>query len=414
MGILHNVTKAWLGFVVLALSAGADAKSDLTFWESPLNNKLNSIEVSEIAQDGSGALWFATQEGLTRQRGDSVEIFTAANASNGGLQKGEVKDLAVSSRGHLWVLTRSIQVFDPESQRFKSPLRLAHDLNPNSIAFDSFGRLWIGFEDSVAIYKPGFQQLEFIQVPESNLSVYGGKLRASPMVKLLPYDDSMIGISSEGIFEFRIETNDKPQARSLITLSSADSTIVVSTAALLEDSLFVGTIYDGLIVLNLNDNSVTRINEGPENDDLPSDLITAALSDSSGVWLGTQNGLVFTDDGGRTFQYFGDSFTGLPSSWIVGLFKSSDGSYWVGTREGLAQGVKTQFDAFNATNSNLSHNHVNSVHQDDSGTIWVGTQNGLNRLKPGETNFSWLNSTTEPILGNSNWRERLISSVPSP
>ena len=175
----------------------------------------------------------------------------------------------------------------------------------------------------------------------------------------------------------------------------------MSTAALLEDSLFVGTIYDGLIVLNLNDNSVTRINEGPENDDLPSDLITAALSDSSGVWLGTQNGLVFTDDGGRTFQYFGDSFTGLPSSWIVGLFKSSDGSYWVGTREGLAQGVKTQFDAFNATNSNLSHNHVNSVHQDDSGTIWVGTQNGLNRLKPGETNFSWLNSTTEPILGSN-------------
>ena len=98
------------------------------------------------------------------------------------------------------------------------------------------------------------------------------------------------------------------------------------------------------------------------------------LSDDSGVWLGTQNGLVLTEDGGRTFQYYGDTFTGLPSNWIVGLYKSSDGSYWVGTRAGLAQGAQTQFDAFNATNSNLSHNHVNAVHQTSDGTILVGTQ----------------------------------------
>ena len=98
MGILHNVTKAWLGFVVLALSAGAEAKSDLTFWESPLNNKLNSIEVSEIAQDGSGALWFATQR-VSRAKEVIALKFSLPQTPQMAACKREVKDLAVSSRG---------------------------------------------------------------------------------------------------------------------------------------------------------------------------------------------------------------------------------------------------------------------------------------------------------------------------
>ena len=87
IGSAHKWYPKLVGVVLLAFCVSAQARTDVTFWESPVNSKLNSIEVSEIAQDGSGALWFATQEGLTRQRGEAVDIFTAANTSVGGLKR---------------------------------------------------------------------------------------------------------------------------------------------------------------------------------------------------------------------------------------------------------------------------------------------------------------------------------------
>ena len=400
-GWAHSRMIRPVGFLLLAFCAFAQARTDVTFWESPLNAELNSIEVSHMAQDGSGAVWFATQEGLTRQRGEDVDIFTSANSADGGLSPGVVKALAVAPDGKLWVLSRSLQVFNPETQRFQTPVNLPPDQKLNTIAFDPEGRLWIALEDSVALYRPGLGIPETFELPETN--VRGSKLtrRATPITELLPFGNTMVGVNSEAIFEFEVADNGKVEIEESVKLSSDNSPVIVSAAAIHEGSVFVGTISDGLIVANLSTRTATRIFEGPNSEDLPTNLLTSALSDESGVWLGTQNGLVFTDNGGRTFQYYGETFSGLASSWIVGLFKSSDGSYWVGTRAGLAQGARTQFDAFNATNSKLSNNFVYAVHQSDDGSIWVGTQDGLNRLEPGDSEFSWINTNTHPVMASS-------------
>ena len=395
--VSHRFKVKLAGVILLAFCVSAQARTDVTFWESPVNSKLNSIEVSEIVQDGSGAIWFATQEGLTRQRGEDVDIFTAANLEEGGLKPGRISALAVSPSGHLWVLTRSLQVFNPETQSFGTPIQISDELNLNSIAFDIENRLWMGLEGAIALYRPGLGEPEVIKLPSGMILKSGDKIQATSIVALLPFGDAMIGINSEAAFQFRVEGSGRVEITELATLSIENSPVVVSTADLHENSLFIGTISDGLIIVDLDNDSITRVQEGSDNDDLPSNLITSLLSTDNGVWLGTQNGLVFTEDQGRTFQYYGETFTGLPSNWIVGLFQSSDGSYWVGTRAGLAQGARTQFDAFNPTNSNLSHNHVNAVHQATDGTIWVGTQDGLNKLLPGESSFRWLNSSSESI-----------------
>ena len=390
-------SKTLTGLFLLAFFTSADASTDVTFWESPVNSKLNSIEVDEIVQDGSGAIWFATQEGLTRQRGEDVDIFTAANAAEGGLRQGKVRSLAVSKVGHLWVLTRNLQVFNPESESFEVPKELDYEIESNAIAFDAENRLWIGLEDSVGLYRPGLGQHQIIDLPENYILEQGKRLRARPIIKLIPYGEGMLGINSEAVFEFKVSNKGTVEITERAKLTN-DELVIANSGAIYNGTIYIGTISNGLITVDLNTNFVSRITEGPNYNDLPTNLITAALSDERGVWLGTQNGLVFTEDGGRSFQYYGETFTGLPSNWIVGLFKSSDGSYWVGTRAGLAQGARTQFNAFNPTNSNLSHNHVNAVHQMENGSIWVGTQDGLNELKPGENNFRWINSNSEKEL----------------
>ena len=156
MGIAlsHHLVTKLVGVFLLAVCVAAQARTDVTFWESPVNSKLNSIEVSEIVQDGSGAIWFATQEGLTRQRGEDVDIFTAANLEEGGLKPGRISALAVSPTGHLWVLTRSLQVFNPKTQSFDTPIELPDGIKPISLAFDSEERLWMGLEGEIALYRP--------------------------------------------------------------------------------------------------------------------------------------------------------------------------------------------------------------------------------------------------------------------
>ena len=400
MGIAlsHHLVTKLVGVFLLAVCVAAQARTDVTFWESPVNSKLNSIEVSEIVQDGSGAIWFATQEGLTRQRGEDVDIFTAANLEEGGLKPGRISALAVSPTGHLWVLTRSLQVFNPKTQSFDTPIELPDGIKPISLAFDSEERLWMGLEGEIALYRPELGEPEVIELTSKMVLRSGDVVRATSVVALLPLDDAMIAVNSEAVLELRIDGNGQIQISELASLSTDNSPVVVSTATIQNNTVYIGTISDGLIVVDLDNGGVNRILEGSGYDDLPSNLVTSVLGTDDGVWLGTQNGLVFTEDQGRTFQYYGDTFTGLPSNWIVGLFQSSDGSYWVGTRAGLAQGARTQFDAFNPTNSNLSHSHVNAVHQTNDGTIWVGTQDGLNKLAPGDNSFRWLNSSSEATL----------------
>ena len=96
----------------LTLCYAVFASTDVSFWNSNVNNRLNQIEVRDVIQDGSGAIWFATQEGLTRYNGVRVSLFNAANSDSGGIESGEVRDLAVSQDVHLWVFTKHIQTFN--------------------------------------------------------------------------------------------------------------------------------------------------------------------------------------------------------------------------------------------------------------------------------------------------------------
>ena len=374
--------------------------TDVSFWNSGVNNRLNQIEVRFVAQDGSGALWFATQEGLTRYNGVRADTFSAANATSGGLQPGEVKALSVSPSGTLWVLSNSIQSFDAATQSFEVLNGLAEGTKASSLAVDKEGLLWIGMDGSIALYRPSTRSLDVIKLPDNQIPGQIGAQRATPIISLIATHNGVIGVNSNTIYEFRKTQNGAILTTPIANLRKSISSGVIASV-IAKDKLYIGTALDGVVVLDLKSRELKTLKQGPGDNDLPSDTITAMMTDDEGIWIGTPNGLVYTEDSGRSFQHYTAFSSGLPSNWIVGLHKSNDGSYWVGTRQGLAQGARTQFDSFNTTNSRLSHNHINAVHQDQNGNLWVGTQDGLNRLAPGATQFEWLNSVNTPNLGSN-------------
>ena len=396
MNFLKAFTKSvCLG--TLTLCYPVSASTDVSFWNSNVNNRLNQIEVRDAIQDGSGAIWFATQEGLTRYNGVGVSLYNAANSDSGGLQSGEVRDLAISPEGTLWVLTNDIQTFDPRTQSFQPVVALNTLSSPNALNIDSDGLLWIGLDGAVGLFRPSTRSIETVKLPDFLLPGQNEPSRTSRVERLISLNDRILGVNSRGVFDFRKGASGEILITPLANLTNDVSSAVI-TAEVFGSSLFIGTGLDGVIRLDLDTREITKIKQGPRDNDLPSDTITAMMTDDEGLWIGTPNGLVYTEDNGRSFQHYTAFSSGLPSNWIVGLHKSSDGSYWVGTRQGLAQGARTQFDSFNTTNSRLSHNHINAVHQDSSGNLWVGTQDGLNRLAPGATQFEWFNSVNTPNL----------------
>ena len=392
-----------VGVALLASCFLAMAKTDVTFWNSVVNNRLNQIEVHQVAQDGSGALWFATQEGLTRYNGVTVDTFTAANATEGGLQTGEIKALAVSPVGELWVLTQSIQVFRSATQKFEVVEDLAEELTPRSMSFNDDGLLWIGLDRAVGLYRPGLSELLIFDLPaESDADGFSATDRwVTPVVQIITHGSSVFAINSDAVYRFEQNGEGHFSSEVIFNFATFESNVIVNSAVISQDLLLIGTVSFGLLEIDLNSRRVRRIVEGASETDLPSNTITTIFAEDDGIWVGTQNGLVFTVDGGRTFEHYNAFSSGLPGNWIVGFFKSSDGSYWVGTREGLAQGARTQFDSYNRTNSNLSHDHVNAVCETTDGSIWVGTQDGLNRLRPGNASFEWYNSQKNKAFGSN-------------
>ena len=62
------------------------------------------------------------------------------------------------------------------------------------------------------------------------------------------------------------------------------------------------------------------------------------------------------------------------------LFRSSDGSLWIGTVRGLLHLYHGRIDRFSAADG-LSGNLVTSIFEDREGTVWVSTSTGLDRFR---------------------------------
>ncbi len=62
------------------------------------------------------------------------------------------------------------------------------------------------------------------------------------------------------------------------------------------------------------------------------------------------------------------------------LFRSRDGSLWIGTMQGLLHIHQGRLDGFSATDG-LSGNFIRGIFEDREGNVWVCTENGLDRFR---------------------------------
>ena len=111
-------------------------------------------------------------------------------------------------------------------------------------------------------------------------------------------------------------------------------------------------------------------------DGLPSDLVIRMEEDPQGRICLATLGDGLVRFDGRRFETF-TTADGLPSDTLLALMAARSGTLWVGTMAGLAAFDGASFRAF-TTADGLSDNEIWRIAEDPGGKIWVNTRWGVN------------------------------------
>ncbi|PCK07810.1 MAG: hypothetical protein COA42_12430 [Alteromonadaceae bacterium] len=373
---LQTLLAVFILLLASGLSSASSEDSDASSIQTIINPNLQfkvyddptllSVgEISAIAQDEQGFMWFGGNKGLVRYDGYTFKPYTYEQSDRTTVSTNSITDLLVH-QGHLWVATYwGLNRFDPASGGFKRFNHSADDpqsISHNSITkltVDAHGRLWVG-------------------TAGNGLNRYNTE--------------------TESFKRFTHDTNN-------------DSSIASNTiSALFGDSkglLWLGYAGKGADLFDpLQGNVIERFRHKPKDDNsLSHNHIVSINEDLSGaIWLGT--------DGLGVNQYIPESNKMIRHIWkserdqgyehaitsnhISDIFSGEHGSLWFagGGAHNLATyrwgtGDFQRYSIFERHSQRIS----TRVFRDASGGLWVGFMpNGLARVDRYASTFENLHS----------------------
>ncbi|MCH1491313.1 MAG: hypothetical protein L7T24_02070, partial [Luminiphilus sp.] len=348
--------------------------------------------MTDTFQDSTGAIWLSTQEGLNFYDGRRVEKYLSLFVEENGLPPGGLLGVRESEDKELWVATTAaLSRFDRTTKEFITPKSLrGKDMDILTFALEEGGTIWLGLAGQIGVYRPGTDQYFEFPLP-TNIG------RDSEVLDLLVYDSTVLAlIAGRGIYRL-VWIEDQLHFEE-ISISPAIADAASYTMSSRKHEIWVATLDQGVIVVNNLDGSVRKITAGSENSDLPSNTITSIFHDEGATWVGTGKGLSITLDGGRTFHNYSDFIEGLSDTQVYSIYKSRDSTYWIGFINGLVQARTSIVTPTSRNNSNLLSNTVNGIFVSEDGFLWLATDVGISYQKPGESDFTHINSSTNPEM----------------
>lgn len=333
---------------------------------------LPSDHVRAIAQDADGMMWFGTDAGLVKYDGRRIQ-----RVATDGWVAGQIRALALDADGALWIGTNN-----GAARLIRGELKPIPDTEGIAVT---------------AIIIP--QPRRTIMTSEQGI-VLDASLKEDGSVavqKITPENNPLLQIESR-----------------------AGAPVQLTSLAVVNGSLIVGTRSRGLLELNPDATAHDRIKEiisrpraffvnaiaaddrgqlwfGAETSALDSGLfaspdllhpakigagtgtVTALTFNVRGdLWAGTDgNGVFRFRDSRRLDQFtFQNTAGGLRSNHIYSVFVDREGVVWFGTDRGVSrcdpQGLRVEMISDNAES-----NFARSLFRSTDGTLWCGTNRGL-------------------------------------
>ena len=363
--------------------------------------------VRALAEDRNGLLWVATDDGLFWVRNGRLERADKPL----GLPIFNVHAVMEDRTGRIWVGgARLYSLKDGQAREYSLPDNDSRN-KVKSFLQTADGTIWVGTVGGLYRLRPELDKFE--PVP----GVFGTirSLRETPSGEL------WAGAIGEGIFRIRGSRVTRLQAPSPLVSNTVLSIFVDS-----ERNLWIGA-QAGMMRLS---RTPVRVLDLPSAAD--SDFGTVALDSDGSLWAAS-NQLVHVQAGhAAPFRFPGlnqvrvrnvfrsrdgslwigtdgsgvyhlspqgtKHFTtreGLVNNFIRVFLESKDGSLWIGTDNGVSHLDRGGFHNFTGQNG-LAYNSIRSLLEDRDGTIWIGTEHGLSRYRNGQ----FINDAITAALGD--------------
>ncbi|MBT1451648.1 diguanylate cyclase [Glaciecola sp. XM2] len=311
---------------------------------------MESVTSSDIIQDTDGVLWFGSPQGLTYLTGDgSINKMVHSAKDRNSLSDSSVSALFHDRSNVLWVGT------------FKGLNRW----NKATTQFDHYRVSGTEGRSLTGNVITGISQLNETTALVSNLQ----------------------GLDRVDVVSGEIKAIVVPGS----TPETASNYTVMSSAALNESEVWLGTSTAGLIKYNMLDDTYVQYrrtaNDELDERSLRSNGITAIYIDAQEtVWIATYGGGLSrynrAQDDFTTYLTDPDDIYTLSSNRIMSITETRDGQLWLGTWDGgisvfnpaTESAFRIQTDA--QSENSLSANLVWTIHEDTHNNIWVGTHGG--------------------------------------
>ena len=387
--------------VLTAFVRGATASPSYQFDVWQTDEGLPQSTVTSIVQTRDGYLWLGTQNGLVRFDGVNFKVFNEDNTPaiknnrfvklfvdhEGTLwvsgEQGELlclrngrftyyrmpgKGTAFSyaraicddSEGNLWVVSCDWQLIRLGRGGFTVPSGdwSLKGIEPDAVAEDQAGRVWVQTEQELAVWQDGKFQTTWSETNAGNFQV---DLATSRTGGVWVAANGRLRMFESGHW-----------VANLGAFASTNSPIY----DLYEDShnrVWVATMGTGLFRYS-SDGTVLHLTT---KDGLPSDFVRCVTEDREGnMWAGMESGGLCRLRL-ATFQSLG-VHQGLSSDHVTSACESTNANFWIALNgDGLDRLSSDGEVEHYGPSEGLMNGHVWSVLQDHEGIVWAGTWDGL-------------------------------------
>ncbi len=350
---------------------------------------LSQVTINDIYQDRYGFLWFATQEGLNRYDGYEFKVFKNNPFDSTTLSHSWVWHIQEDTLGYLWLgCWIGLSRYDPRTAQFKQFYYDPADPNSlignrvNYLERDQAGRIWIScWGSGLSLLKDADGEFQAIPVTV-HLSDTLKYIRCLAESK----DGGMwIGSWGKGIWKIKEDRKDHFTGITVLPDHPALGNALITTLIEHEGKLYIATEGVGTWIYYLDTKKIVNVNSLlQDKKNLPADIYRIALYQDH-LLLGSLNdGLWLLDlDQGSAYQYLHDPQdpASLNSNTIYSIFVDNHNILWLGTQAiNKFDPGKIKFSWFHHIRndpSSLSQDDVLSFCEDGRGQIWIGKKDRL-------------------------------------
>ena len=443
----QKIANAILFFCCLS----AYAQKQVSFRQLSIKDGLSQNSAIAIAQDSTGFLWIATQDGINKYDGKKFEVYPYYFKDITSPNYSQLGKVYVDKEKKVWIIpSTQIPLFlDTESNSFKEVSGLK---GVTSMYQDKDLTLWFGtYADGLYRLKKSTQKLEQVirseqlgeiftitEDPDCNLWIasHGKIVKLSQNGKIhnffpdgneqsetnystLIFDKNnqqWVGTYGQGMW-YR-NRSDASFKRPNIFIKDANkklhSVYVISMHLDRNNQLWVGTYGEGLFKIDL---TLNQLNQFLPNKHDPTALhykdILSIYEDYTGtLWFGTDGaGLSYYDPYLEKFNSFTNSQTpeNVSIDVVRAISKDAQNTIWIGTSGKGLSSYNPMDDHWRtylkdeATHT-ISSNRIMSLLSDSSEDLWIGTQEGGLNIKDKTGNFTVYNDASPiPFPDNTIW-----------